>query len=107
MVTIVTTSNLYSYNRLLSVLHCRYTVLYCHYLNYRSETITVYIYIYIYIYKYKYIHKWVKDLISSASSFTQPIAKSDFIIIIIIYIYIHKVITVHDERGVSYIDEFL
>ena len=46
------------------------------------------------IYIYKYNHKRVKDLISSASSFTQAIAKSDFIIIIIIiiiiiYIYIY------------------
>ena len=35
-------------------------------------------------------HKWVNDSINSASSLTQAIAKSDFIIIIIYYYYSHK-----------------
>ena len=46
---------------------------------------------YRYIYIYIYNHKWVKDLISSASSFTQAIAKSDLIIIIIIIINIYRI----------------
>ena len=34
--------------------------------------------------------KWVKDSINFASSFTQEIIRSDFIIIIYIYIFLNK-----------------
>ena len=44
---------------------------------------------------YMVILKWVKDSISSASSFTQAIAKSDFIISIIIYLYIYIYIYIY------------